>query len=108
MQLPKFHQTAKRKQTAKKQPASRYHAALNKLTFFAGIAAPLTILPQIYNTYTTQSAAGLSLASWVLITIVTFPWILYGIAHRDKTILASFTLWEIVNITMVFGILLYG
>lgn len=108
MQLPKFHQTAKHKQTPKQQPKSRYHAVLNKLTFFAGIAAPLTILPQIYNTYTTQSAAGLSLASWILITIVNFPWILYGITHRDKAILVSFTLWEVVNVTMVFGILLYG
>jgi hypothetical protein len=40
--------------------------------------------------------------------IVTFPWILYGLAHKDKTIIASFILWEVANLLVVIGVLRYG
>ena len=81
---------------------------LDKLTFVAGVVGPFTVLPQIYSIFTTHSATGVSLISWVMIFIVTFPWILYGLAHRDKSIIASFILWEVVNLTVVIGVMLYG
>jgi len=46
--------------------------------------------------------------TWALIFIVTFPWILYGVAHREKSIIVSFILWEVANLLVVIGVLLYG
>lgn len=96
-----------RRQAALKQSKSPYIIFLDKLTFVAGIVGPFTVLPQIYSIYHSHSATGVSLATWLLIFIVTFPWILYGVAHEDKSIIASFTLWEVVNLTVVFGVLMY-
>ena len=86
---------------------TRYKVFLDKLTFVAGVIGPFTVLPQIYSIFVTKSATGVSLETWALIFIVTFPWILYGIAHKDKSIIVSFTLWEIVNLAVVVGVILY-
>jgi hypothetical protein len=48
-----------------------------------------------------------SLVTWLLIFIVTFPWILYGIAHKEKSIIVSFILWEVANFLVVLGVFLY-
>jgi len=97
-----------RKQATLKRPKSSYIIFLDKLTFVAGVVGPFTVLPQIYSIYHSHSAVGVSLATWLLIFIVTFPWILYGVAQKDKSIIVSFTLWEVVNLTVVIGVLLYS
>jgi len=97
-----------RQQGLKKQQKSSYIVFLDKLTFIVGIIGPFTVLPQIYSIFSTHSAAGVSLMTWVLIFVVTFPWILYGIAHKEKSIIVSFILWEVVNLMVVVGVLLYG
>lgn len=91
-----------------KHKRTPYIIFLDKLTFVVGVIGPFTVLPQIYAIFSTHSAKGVSLATWALIFIVTFPWILYGLAHKDKSIIVSFTLWEIVNLSVVVGVLIYG
>lgn len=97
-----------RGQGLSKQQKSPYIIFLDKLTLVVGIIGPFTVLPQIYTIFSTQSAKGVSLATWSLIFLVTFPWILYGIAHKEKNIIISFILWEVVNLGVVIGVLLYG
>jgi uncharacterized protein with PQ loop repeat len=97
-----------RRQKTKNPPKSQYLVFLDKLTFIVGTIGPFTVLPQIYSIFTTKSAHGVSLTTWTLIFIVTFPWILYGIAHKEKNIIVSFILWEVVNLGVVIGVLLYG
>jgi len=87
---------------------SSYFIALDKITFVAGIIGPFTVLPQVYEIFSTHQAAGVSATSWILMSIVTLPWIFYGVAHKDKTIIVSFILWELVNILVVVGALMYG
>lgn len=96
-----------RKQKSKRQTRTPYIIFLDKLTFVVGVVGPFTVLPQTYTIFSTHSASGVSLATWVLIFIVTFPWILYGLAHKEKNIIVSFILWELVNLSVVVGILLY-
>jgi uncharacterized protein with PQ loop repeat len=92
----------------KKRIKTPYVAFLDRLTFVAGIIGPFTVLPQIYSIFSTHSAQGVSLLTWALIFIVTFPWILYGVAHKDKSIIVSFILWEVVNLAVVAGVLMYN
>lgn len=96
-----------RRQGLKQQRRSPYIVFLDKLTFVVGVVGPFTVLPQIYSIFSTHSAAGVSLATWLLIFIVTFPWILYGMAHKEKSIIVSFILWEVMNLAVVIGVLLY-
>jgi uncharacterized protein with PQ loop repeat len=97
-----------RKIGIKKQRRSAYITFLDKLTFIAGVVGPFTVLPQIYSIFSTHSATGVSLMTWLLIFIVTFPWILYGMAHKEKSIIVSFILWEVVNLAVVIGVFIYS
>jgi uncharacterized protein with PQ loop repeat len=90
------------------RPRTKYLIFLDKLTLIVGIVGPFTVLPQIYTIFSTKTASGVSFLSWLLIFIVTFPWILYGIAHKDKNIIICFILWEIVNLGVIVGVALYG
>lgn len=97
-----------RSSSHKKHKKTPYIVFLDKLTFVAGVIGPFTVLPQIYSIFSSHSAAGVSLTTWAMIFIVTFPWILYGLAHKDKSIIVSFTLWEIVNLAVVIGVIIYS
>lgn len=92
----------------KKTHVTPYTKLLDKITFVAGVIGPFTVLPQIYSIFSTHSAAGVSLMTWLMMFVVTFPWILYGLAHKDKSIIASFILWEVANGLVVLGVLLYA
>ncbi len=96
-----------RKQRSKKTKKTAYLAFLDKLTLVVGIIGPFTVLPQIYTIFSNKSAAGVSAVTWALIFLVTFPWILYGMAHKEKNIIISFILWEVVNATVVVGAIIY-
>lgn len=102
------HKLERRQGVKKTRSNTPYIRFLDKLTFVVGIVGPFTVLPQIYSIFTTHSAAGVSLVTWSLMFIVTFPWILYGLAHKDVTITASFILWEVVNLLVIVGVVAYG
>ena len=101
------HKYERRQKPTKNQKTS-YIVFLDKLTFLVGVIGPFTVLPQIYSIFTQKSATGVSLLTWVLIFVVTFPWIFYGIAHKDKNIIVCFILWEVVNFGVILGVLMYG
>lgn len=101
------HERAQHKKKTKIRE-TRYIRFLDKVTFVVGVIGPFTVLPQIYSIFTSHSAEGVSLFTWLLMFIVTLPWVFYGAAHKEKSILISFTLWEIMNFTVVIGVLLYG
>lgn len=86
----------------------RYVRLLDRITFFAGVVGPFTVLPQVYEIFSTKNASGVSLTSWVLMFVVTLPWIFYGMAHKEKSIIVSFILWEVVNLFVIAGILAYS
>ena len=108
MHYPGLRSKYERRVSKKKEPKTPYIVFLDKLTFVVGIIGPFTVLPQTYTIFSTKSASGVSLATWVAIFVVTFPWILYGLAHKEKNIIVSFILWEIVNLSVVIGVLIYG
>jgi len=101
------HKHERAHHATQKSRKSSYIIFLDKVTFVIGIIGPFVVVPQIYSIFTTHSAAGVSLFTWLLMFVVTFPWVLYGMAHKEKSIIISFTLWEIVNMTVVVGVLLY-
>lgn len=97
-----------RRTGVKKTKKSAYVTFLDKVTFVVGVIGPFTVLPQIYTIFSSHSAEGVSLVTWLLMFIVTLPWVFYGAAHKEKSIVVSFTLWEIVNMTVVIGVLMYS
>lgn len=72
-----------------------------------GILAPVALLPQILQIYSTKSAAGISLLTWSLLTFINILWALYGAVHKDSHIFFANVLMMFFNLTVVAGVLLY-
>jgi len=77
------------------------------LMYGVGVLAPVALVPQILEIYTTKSASGVSLATWSLFTIVNVLWVIYGSIHKDKHIFLSSSFMIIFDLIVVIGILLY-
>lgn len=73
-----------RRTGVKKTKKSAYVTFLDKVTFVVGVIGPFTVLPQIYTIFSSHSAEGVSLVTWLLMFIVTLPWVFYGAAHKEK------------------------
>lgn len=72
-----------------------------------GILAPAALIPQIFQIYSTKSGAGLSLATWILLTISNIMWVIYAVIHKDKHIMVASGLMVFFNSLVVLGVLIY-
>ena len=80
---------------------------LDYFMYVVGICAPLALVPQILQIYTTKSGAGLSLPTWLLFILFNTFWATYGVVHKDKHIFFANMLMAIFNSVVVIGVLLY-
>ncbi|OGH58882.1 MAG: hypothetical protein A2725_03995 [Candidatus Magasanikbacteria bacterium RIFCSPHIGHO2_01_FULL_33_34] len=87
------------------EPAKRF---LDYLIYVICIITPLLILPQIWKIWTTQNAAGISLITYTGLAITNTIWIFYGIAHKEKPIIALYVSLFFINTAIAIGRLLYG
>ncbi|HSB47592.1 MAG TPA: PQ-loop domain-containing transporter [Candidatus Bilamarchaeum sp.] len=81
---------------------------LDSLVFIVAFFSVLMTVPQAFQIWTTHSAAGVSLASWGAYSLSSMFWVIYGIAHREKMIVAVYALFALLNLSVVAGILVYG
>jgi uncharacterized protein with PQ loop repeat len=80
---------------------------VDHLMSVAAIAHPLTALPQVYSIYTTRNVSGISLVTWLGFMLLGLVFWAYSIIHRIKPFIVTQTLWFIVDLLVVIGILLY-
>ena len=78
------------------------------LMYAVGVFAPLALVPQILQIYTTRSSAGVSLLTWSLFTLLNILWVFYGAIHKDKHIFFASALMILFDLVVVIGILLYS
>ena len=77
------------------------------LMYGVGIFAPLALVPQILQVFTTKSSEGLSLPTWLLFIAVNTLWATYGAVHKDKHILFANLFMALFNGIVVVGVLMY-
>ena len=65
-------------------------------------------IPQIIKIYAFQDAADISLVTWGMYVLLDIPWIVYGLAHRERLIVITYSLWVCMNSLVFFGALFYG
>ena len=80
---------------------------LDYVMYAVGFLAPLALLPQILQIYTTKSSIGVSLLTWVLLTIANILLTNYAMVHKDRHILFASGLMIVFQITIVVGLLIY-
>ena len=67
-----------------------------------------TVLPQIHQLFTTQSAGDISMLSWLAYTGSGFFWLWFAIERKIKVLVYSAIVGLGVKAVMIYGIYLYG
>ena len=79
--------------------------SFDRFMVFIGILGPLSLVPQVWKIWEDRSIAGISIISWILLSIFSFLWLLYGIIHRSKALIVSNAFSIVLNLLVVAGIL---
>jgi uncharacterized protein with PQ loop repeat len=90
-----------------KQPINRFKRVLDKLVYFTGAATIIFAVPQALQIWLSQTAAGVSLATWAAFFVNAIIWTSYGFIHQEKPIITLYFGYIIVDAFVVLGILLY-
>ena len=81
---------------------------LDRTIYIASLAGPLTAMPQIYQIFSTQSANGVSIWSWVMGLGFSGIWITYAVFYKIKPILIQQSLWTMIDLIIITGIMMYN
>lgn len=81
---------------------------LDEIVLVVGVIGPLTTIPQILKIFLIQDATGVSTMAWGLSALFDIPWILYGLAHKERPITIAYIMWFVMNILVFIGALTYG
>jgi MtN3 and saliva related transmembrane protein len=71
-----------------------------QLMIIVGLVSPIATIPQVIKIFAThpQHAAGQSLITWTVYTVLGALWVIYGVHHRE---------WPLI-IGNIAGVIMYG
>ncbi len=78
---------------------------LDEIIQFVSVAAPLTIVPQIYNIWIEKNVDGVSLLTWTLFLIFAIPLFTYSLVHKDKKLMLMYFLFMIADALVIAGVI---
>ena len=87
---------------------NKYKRFLDRIIYAVGIFGPIMTIPQLWKIWVYQNATGVSATSWIAYLICAIVWMFYGIVHKDKPIIFTYSIWIILEIFIVVGTLMYG
>jgi uncharacterized protein with PQ loop repeat len=102
------HKRIRKNAVAPRAASGFWKGILDRVTMIAGILGPIMVIPQIYQIYSTHMAIGVSALSWGSFALLDLPFICYGILHRDRPIVTTYSLFCFANILVAAGAILYG
>ena len=80
---------------------------LDKAVYFVAVFSIVLTLPQLAKIWIDQSVAGVSVITWSTYLNVAFFWQLYGIVHNEKPIIFANTLWIVMDVMIIVGVLVH-
>lgn len=85
----------------------RFKRFLDKAVYVVGAIAPMVGSVQAYKIWNEQTAEGVSLSMFGFNIVNNIVWLCYATAHKERPILVMYSLWLVVNIIIVSGILTF-
>ncbi|MBL8905134.1 MAG: SemiSWEET transporter [Rhizobiales bacterium] len=89
---------------------ANWKVEFDRFMVFAGLISPLATIPQIVKLYATHTelAAGQSLTTWALYTIIAALWAVYGIINRQLAVLVGNALGTLIYAIVAIGIVIHA
>src|SRR3989344_1265738 len=104
MHLHHLHIRKRLSKSLEPYPArSGWKRLLDKLILVAGVVGPLLSFPQIILIYSNKDASDISAVSWFGWAALNIVWILYGLAHKERPIVGTYTLLMVANLSVGIG-----
>ena len=75
--------------------------------YFLVFTTPLFEVPQAIEIYSNKSAANVSLLTWSYFQLYNLVWLIYGIKNQIKPLVIAYTLYMLVEGSIVIGIIIY-
>lgn len=91
----------------KKQKHQKKKSPLDILLYFFVFTTPLFELPQAYIIYSNQDARDVSVLTWGYFAISSVAWVTYGIRKKIKPIVFAYSLYLLIETSIVIGIIKY-
>lgn len=80
---------------------------LERLMIFVAVVGPFANLPQLLKIWIKKKTNGVSLVSWILFSILSIVWLIYGIVKKDKYIIIALGITLILQLLIVIGTVIY-
>ena len=91
-----------------KRRLNKWEKFVYRAVYFVGVFGLIMTTPQILKIWVEKNAAGVSVISWSAYLFVAIFWIIYGIVDRDRPIIFIYSMWVVLDIFIVVGIIMYG
>ena len=104
------HQHARKKVDNNLEPLpsqEQVKSFVDKIIYAVGILGPVMTLPQLWIVWINHNTAGISTISWGAYAFFSAVWIIYGILHKEKPIIITYTLWCLMETLIVIGTIIY-
>lgn len=80
---------------------------IDRAMYIIGLIGPMATLPQIWSIYSSKSAAGISVLSWVFYLVTALTSLAYSVAHKLKPLILGNLFWIFVHLIVIYGCLKY-
>ena len=90
-----------------KRPNKKHRDEILQVAYGVAVVQPLMVIPQVYQIFKNQSAADVSLITWSLLLVFNTFNMIYGWAFNIKPLVINNTIWMVVDLLVVVGILVY-
>ena len=103
-----LHHFEKRKRIHEKHEPyphpDRLKRFIDKAIYVIGFLGFVMTIPQVTKIWIYQNPAGVSLISWTSYLIFAVFWLIYGLVHKNKPIIMTFSLYIVMDILIVAGV----
>lgn len=76
--------------------------------YLIGFFGVIVFLPQLSKIWLGKNVSGLSLTSWVGMTLGSIIWLVYGILHKQKPLIVVNLMIFLLQLFIVAGIIMYS
>lgn len=89
------------------RPQQKPKDFLDWLAYFFTFATPLFELPQAYEICANQSAQNVSLFTWSFFCVDNIVWMAYAWRRKLWLVFITSALFEVIELAILFGIIIY-
>ena len=111
MPNPLHHLHLRKRAHIKNQPyphPDNFKRFMDHSIYLIGILAPLMGGTQALKIWTEKTADGIAIQFFAFNVFANIFWLTYGVLHKEKPIIMMYSLWLVVNISIVTGTVIYS